>query len=672
MVRNIQTTVTILGRDQLSPVVARATSLANNSLVALNRRASAIASGAFGVSRITAGIGTAIAAPLIYAGKQAVNFEQAMTGLGKVANIDVGTKAFTDLGDQVKDVAVHLGRMPTDIADNMKALKQSGTAVKDLKDLATFSGEAGVALDLTAAKAGEAFGQIRAAMGVTTTEAKNTFDAINQLSNNMGASPERIISFFTAGGASVASSLKIQGNEIGAFGATLIQAGKSGEEAATILERMAKATVGKKAIKAAYVSGGTGTAGLLNVLRKGKSLNPLDKASGKEADRQGAYYQNFGEFGLQVKALSDKMAGPGGLVSALDLVSSKEKYAGAIHAEFTAVQKSTLEQLKRGWAAFQVAVIDFGTAVLPTLKTLAVDTMELMKSVSAWVKANPELTTTLIKAAAAAAAFSFAVSGVSAVIGSVATVVKATTVVIGWFSAGGAMAGVVTSVSAFGSSLWVAAGAATVLGAPLWLVVGAVAAVGAAVYAAYKNFEWFHKLVVTLTVSLQALAAHAGGFFDKLFKGNFKGAFGELSAANQESIINTKAEMERFRNSRTDWKGLPESHFDQIAYQKDAQKRNSANNLTARLQKDVNGNYINNAGTGLNEYGKTDPAYRAYPKDVNTGSSISISNNPIFNVSGPVSADQKKELLNLAAEANHDLAKKIEAVQRNNKRIKFD
>lgn len=659
MAKNITTTVTILGKDELSPVVSRAATRSVAELQSIQKRAAAISAGAFGVARASAGVGTAIAAPLVYAAKEAMEFEKSMVGLGKVANIELGTAEITKLGDEAKGAAYHLGRMPAEVAASMKALKQAGIPTKDLKDVAVFTGEAGVAFDMMADKAGDAFGSIKAAMGLTIGETKNTFDAINEISNKMKAEPEKLITFFTAGGAGVAGALKIPGQEIAAFGATLIQAGKSGEEAATLMERLAKNTMFKKPLRNIYTKAGEGTKGILSVLNAGAKMR------GEEQDK---FFQQFGDYGLEIRSLAQKINGPGGLVAALDLVSSREKYALGVHKEFTSVQKATLEQVKKEWVGFKIAVIDFGTAALPVIKDILVDVKSVVKDVGGWIKANPELAKTSFKAAAGIAAVSFAISGVAAVVGSVATVVSAATVAIGWFGVGGPLAGITAGVTTFGGALMTAATGATILGAPVWLAALAIGAIGYAAYKAYDKFEWLHKMIIDLTTGFQSLADHAIPIITKLGKGDFSGAWGELKAANAQTMLNSDAHMAEWRRDHPSAKVETEAEYQNRV--KAAQTLRTGNKAkSAREYTGVLGSLgIYSEGT---EKPKPQPAQPKPAPYIPGGSNINLHSNPVFNISGPLTPDTKKELYKVSEDYMYNLKKTLQDVERDKLRTTF-
>ena len=721
MAKQITTTVTILGKDQLSPVVARAAGKSITHLESLNKRASALSAGAFGVARATAGMGTAIAAPLIYGAKQAVDFEHALAGLGKVAQMDLGSKGLTALGEQAKEIAPYLATMPGDIAKSMTALKQSGLGVSELKDAAKFVGEAGVAFDLTAAQAGQAFGTIKAAMGLTVKETKGAFDVINTLSNQMNATPERLISFFTAGGAGVANALKLESNEIAAYGATLIQAGKSGEEAATIMERVAKNIFAKDLLRGIYEKGGGGSEGILNVLKTGAALK-------NERSIQ-KYFAQFGEYGLEVRRLAQGMSGPGGLGTAMGYVATEQKYAGAVNAEFTSQMKSTLNQIKREWVALQVTVIDFGTQALPVIKGLLSDIKPVIAEVGTWIKRNPELTGTLIKAAAGLAAFSFATSALSAVVGAGATVVKAYTAVLGWFEVGGALAGPLAGLKALTAGMWAAVAPGLALAAPYIAAGIAVAGLGYAAYKAYQYFEPFHALVIRVTTAVQTLIDQTGRMFKAIGDGDWTKALDIMSgkAAQKQYDINVKAHMDEYRKNHpnNDNPKITAARVEQIKDNRRntgpdfIQKAENARKLReeARMRRLLNPQNLPNKPyydpnalvasaapaqgkprTERNPFDWTNPlgaqrtanadgtqtvapllgaARREVPQqpqpNYNGGTSISLTNNPIFNINGgQLTPEAKKDIMSLMETDRYKIMEMLKDAQRPMDRVKFD
>lgn len=714
MAKQITTTVVIQGRDQLSPVVDKATAKTVKSLDTLQKRASAISAGAFGLARVGATIGTGITVPLAYAGKQAVDFEHQLAQLGKVANMDLGSKGLTQLGEQAKEIAPYLATMPGDVVKSMTALKQAGTGLDQLKDVAKFVGEAGVAFDMTAGKAGEAFGGIRAAMGLSIKEAKDAFDVINVLSNNMAATPERLVSFFTSGGAGVANALHAQAKDIAGYGATFIEMQKSGEEAATIMERVTKNIFSKKTLTNVFDKAGGGAKGLLAVIETGANI--------KDETLKRKYFALFGEYALDVRNLADNLDGPRGLRQAIGLVSTEEKRGGAVHKEFTSVMKSTLNQLKSVWTDLQVTVINFGTAALPVIKQLAADVKPVIADLGVWIQKNPELTGTLLKATAGLAAFSFAVSGISTLVGIGAKAVAVYTTVLGWFSAGGALAGVSAGLSTLATGMWAVVAPALVAAAPYLAAAAAVGVIGYAAYKAYDYFEGFHKIVITVTTAIQTLADKAWPLFKALATGDVVGAYQIAKAGVIQTQDNVNAHMTDWRKTHPkklgpvlddqrikdieDRRKVPAKGPDwlkNVEYnrklRKDAEMRKLLNpsnvpgkpyyepdksklvprqvNQPSEAQQPKPFNWadplksIADQTSGYSVFGQPKEVEKPIPR-YEGGTSISLTNNPVIQIQGNVTPENKKEIIGILDQNRYDLMQMIKDAQRPMQRTKLE
>lgn len=715
MAKTITTTVVLQGKDMLSPVVEKATVKSAKSLDTLQKKAQAISTGAFSVMRATAGIGTAIAAPLAYAGKQAVEFEHQLAQLGKVANMDLGSKGLTQLGEQAKEIAPYLATLPGDILQSMTALKQAGIPLNELKDVAKFVGEAGVAFDVTAGQAGEAFGSIRAAMNLTISEGKAAFDVINVLSNNMKATPERLLSFFTSGGAGVANALKLQSNEIAAYGATLIQAGKSGEEAATLIERVAKNIESKATLQNVFKKAGGGAKGLMSVLETGANL--------KDPALKSKYFKLFGEYSLEVRALADNMNGPNGLKQAIALVADESKNAGAVNREFTSVMKSTKNQIKQLGVEVGVLAIEAGDALLPILKELVNEAKPVVKQITEWIKANPELTKTIIKSAAGVAAFSFAVSGIAGVVGAAATTVNALSIAIGWFKTGGALAGVIKGVGALTTSMWALVAPALAVAGPYIAAGVALVGIGIAAKNAYDNIRPFHKLIITITTAIQTLIDKSGELFLAWAAGDYGKMWRVIKSGVTQTNDNVKAHMADWDKTHPQSQGpvLTPKRIQEIEdkrkvpvngpdwlknveynrkLRKDAEMRKLLNpqNLPGKpyyepdarkLQpKPVNQQPVPKKGINwsnplnfperapepapgpvFNPFRREEPV-----KPVPLGSlqSITINSSPVFNVQGPMTPELKKDLTGLLDENVSKTREMLQKAQRSQHRTSFD
>jgi len=146
----------------------------------------------------------------------------------------------------------------------------------------------------------------------------------------------------------------------------------------------------------------------------GKSLNDMVEAV---ADAATGEFERLKEFGIKAKSEGENVTFMFQGVKTTVGKNSKEieqylkfvgnvKFAGGIEAQSKSV-KGMLSTLRDG-AVMTAARI--GTTLLPRLKELFTQVTPVIDRISAWVGRNPELTGTILKVAAAAMAFSLAVS----------------------------------------------------------------------------------------------------------------------------------------------------------------------------------------------------------------------------------------------------------------------
>lgn len=384
--------------------------------------ASKISKAAFDVSKKAALVGGLIAAPLSYATKQAVDFEDAMAGVAKVTNTTVGSAKFMELGRNAKFAAVEIGVGADNAAELMASLASGGVAEKDLASMTVTAGKVGVAFDLAAKDAGDSFVKMRNALGITNKEAKLAADSFNFISDNDASTAAQILTYMAQGGASVARTLKLAAPQAATFGSALISMGKSGEEAATIMLRFQKAIYlkGNEDMLAKYKSAGRGAAGLMAVLKQGASI--------KDQDKQFAYFQRMGEYGTSISQLSKSY---GVLQKNMALVSKQSNYEGSVDKEFANRNSTVKGQISKLKAEAGVLAVDMGEVLLPVLRDFVKDVAPLLRQLGGWIKANPVLTSQIVKGAAAMSALSFAVSGVSGVVGGAAKAIDVLGPVLG-------------------------------------------------------------------------------------------------------------------------------------------------------------------------------------------------------------------------------------------------
>lgn len=394
--------------DKMTAVIKRVTAGATKGLSDFSKRANAISESSAQLGRTTGIMGAALAVPIVYATKKALDFESAMADVAKVANLDTASKSFKGLEEQAKKLGETLATPSTEIAKLYTSLLAGGTAQNELNKVARIAGEASVAFDITQEAAGEAFSVMKNAMNLSVDETKKAFDATNAITNKFGGKAAQILEFMSQGGASVARTLKAGAPEMEAFGRALMQSGVSASEAGTVMQRFRLGLYNNAEAMKVFNAEGGGAGGMAKVFETAQKSGDAFK-----------WFQShsFGQYSSQMALL----AGNGEqLGEMLKFVGDQSNYANSATDEFNKKMQATQKKLDQAKVAFDNAAMAAGAALLPVITDLLQQITPMIQRVSEWIKANPELTAGIMKAAAGAAALligisavSFAVSGVT-------------------------------------------------------------------------------------------------------------------------------------------------------------------------------------------------------------------------------------------------------------------
>ena len=172
----------------------------------------------------------------------------------------------------------------------------------------------------------------------------------------------------------------------------------------------------------------------------------------------------FGQYASQMSLL----AGNGKkLGEMLKFVGKQSNYANSASQEFASRMEATEKKLAQAKVAFDNAATAAGQALLPVITDLLKTITPMIHRVSEWIKANPELTGSIMKAAAGAAALLLAISGISFAVSGVMKVFSALSLVFKFIAAHpvvlilAAIAGIAyliytnwSQITAFFSRLW--------------------------------------------------------------------------------------------------------------------------------------------------------------------------------------------------------------------------
>ncbi|UZH19568.1 phage tail tape measure protein [Klebsiella pneumoniae] len=193
----------------------------------------------------TIAVGATVAVPL----KQAMDFEDTLADIRKVANFDT-PDGLLKMGQAIQDMSTRLPMTANDIGKIVAAGAQSGIATSELTKFAEAAVKMGVAFDISADEAGQSMAEMRSAFGMSQDQVNILADKINLLGNNTAASAKDILDITQRIGplGSVAGAAS---GSIAAMGATLRGMGVQNEIAATgIKNLLLTLSSGKSATKA--------------------------------------------------------------------------------------------------------------------------------------------------------------------------------------------------------------------------------------------------------------------------------------------------------------------------------------------------------------------------------------------------------------------------------------
>ncbi|RLJ31379.1 TP901 family phage tail tape measure protein [Chryseobacterium sp. 7] len=379
--------------------------------------------------------GAAMLAPLGLAVKQAIELESKIADVAKVTNDDFGSKGFTELTNNAIAVSNLYGGAATSVAELMAELAAGGVAKKEIDGVARSASKISFAFDMAAGEAAKGYMVIKNAMGITLKETDAVMDAMNAATNKFGGKASNLVTFMAKGGASVASTLKVSGTHMQAFGNALQVVGQSGEESATIMKRFQKAIIGNKELSAMFVKAGGGAKGLIAILEKAKASGNAFSWLNK---------RDVGEYSNAVAQLAANMDTATGVRNQLNFLSKNSNVTGSVQNEAQNRLKTTGAQLEILKQQTINAGIKIGGALLPSLMKLAQAAKPLIDNLSKWITENPKLVEGIVKIIAAIAALKIGVGALQFGLGSTITT-------IGKFITGGSKA--LSAISKFSSTI---------------------------------------------------------------------------------------------------------------------------------------------------------------------------------------------------------------------------
>jgi len=251
----------------------------------------------------------------------------------------------------------------------------------------------------------------------------------------------------------------------------------------------------------------------------GKSLNDMVEAV---ADAATGEFERLKEFGIKASSEGDKVSFMFQGVKTTVGKNSKEieqylkyvgnvKFAGGIAAQSKSVN-GMISTLKDG---VMMSAAKIGTTLLPRLKELINQVTPVIDRVSKWVDKNPQLTETILKAAAGMAALSLAISAGAFIFGGLFKVISFGMTVMKTYRS--LVMLMRTAQMAYTFSVLAGSGATGAMTAALtalnlaflanpitWVIIGIVALIAAG-YLLIKNWDKVKSFFVNLWVGIKKI-----------------------------------------------------------------------------------------------------------------------------------------------------------------------
>lgn len=380
--------------------------------------------GAYDLGRQMLVTGAAIAAPLVVAGKQAVDFEDKLSDIGKTTGLS--GKQLTDFGDSILNMSLKTRSSINDLATIAEIGGRLGIAQKDLKAFTVSANEFAVALG------GDFSGGVEQAItqfGKVTSLFKDTKNldiapalqkagsAFNSLSAK-GVNVEGLTDFSLRVGA-LPEAMRPSLSSAAALGATLQKSGVDAQIAASGFSNFVSIAARQLPMFAQQMG--------ISV-QEARNLMNTDTATffakfsasmrGVPADQLAIKLKAMGLNSLEVQKAIGGMSGSLDTYNELLGISNTQMAKGtSITAEYNTKNNNTAGQMAKLKNNMQSLAITVGNALLPVINELAQAIMPSIQAAGKWMQRNKGLVSTIAKVALGVSALAFAISGVSFVVG---------------------------------------------------------------------------------------------------------------------------------------------------------------------------------------------------------------------------------------------------------------
>ncbi|MHA5030142.1 phage tail tape measure protein [Enterobacter mori] len=492
-----------------------------------------------------------------------IGFDKQMSGTQAILGLDKGDDKLAAIRQQARDIGATTAFSPGDVARTQTTLARSGYNTDDVLAATGSTVNLSLAADVDIAEAADIITNMQSAFNLPTTEIERVADVMTKgfTSSNtglveLGEAMKYVAPIAEAAGASIEDTTAM----LGILADNGIKGSMAGTGASAIFNRL-QAPMGK-AVEAISELGVKTRDSKGNMLPVEKILKAIHKSFEKNklgTAEQGEYLKViFGEEAMKGAIKLVAAAGDGSLDNKRQTIRDSKGTTELIAKIQTDNLDGDLKNLQSAWEDLQIEVFDKENSAL---RRLTVSATEWLGKVSAWAKANPQLTQTLFSLVAGGLALIGVLGGIGLIAWPVITGINA----------------IITAASFLGTTL-AAMGTAivSVLGAITWPVVAVVAAFVAGALLIRKYWEPISAFFSGVVEGLKSAFAPVAEIFAPLatvfdsFMDKLRGVwqwFKDLIApvkATQETLDRCKNAGVMFGKLLADALMLPLKSFDKL------------------------------------------------------------------------------------------------------------
>lgn len=340
--------------------------------------------------------------------RDAMDFESAMADVRKVVNFDT-PRQFQIMATDIENLSMRLPMLPTQIAQIVAAAGQANVPRQELVRFAEDAVKMGVAFDSTAEESGQTMATWRTAFRMSQDQVVKLADQINYLGNTGPASVNKISDVVNRIGA-LGEVAGLQSGPLAALGATVAGMGIESEVSATGIKNMlltlAAGDAATKMQRQSFKALGIDAQQMAKKMQRdagGAIVEVLTKLRQLPKAQQTAVMTRL--FGREsIGAIAPLLTNLELLQTNFGKVADAQQYGGSMAAEYASRVATSANTLQLAKNTAVVLSQSIGATLLPDFNTLAQRTAGVVRRITEWIRANPQLVAMLAKTAIAATA----------------------------------------------------------------------------------------------------------------------------------------------------------------------------------------------------------------------------------------------------------------------------